>query len=349
MSLRRLLPIVLLAVAGLTAVAGPAAAARPAAPTLLPLTFTAATQSLTSSTGKQLSVSITAVSRSVPVGPVGERVESMTISLRKRGSTEQHSWALALPVNTGFSFDPEAAGQIATRASIVPFGAVSLRLTPTGRVTKVGCGRTRANVQQVIVSGTVLFHTRSTGHAGWGTIDAVNRTFTGRSVIAILDPADKLCGSTLPPCTTVTSWLANQNVGSDSTELQGAATTVGSTTTDTVSGQRITHLSRPANGVRTDSRTVKVPDLPFSFPGSGARLHLVNSSRAVTGSATMTGSDENIMPKLACGAPGQRTQTTSWTGAWRNGSKPLTLHEDIEGGFHVPAATFAQIERTQTS
>jgi hypothetical protein len=201
-------------VAGLASTAGAAGAApissRAQLPVLGPFTFTSATQSLASSTHKHLRIDLFATDR--PTAGTEVEPNSMTITVARRHAPERHTWVFELPRASDFSYDEDTrTGALRTGSAIKPFGALSLTLTAVGREKSVGCGRTRANNQRVKVTGTMSFDTRSKGKTRWGAVGGRHRmTFTGHSIISVLHPADKLCGSFLPPCVTTKAWLAHK-------------------------------------------------------------------------------------------------------------------------------------------
>jgi hypothetical protein len=48
---------------------------------------------------------------------------------------------------------------------------------------------------------------------------------------------------------------------------------------------------------------------------------------------------------LACGGPGQESARTEWAATYRNGKRPLVLHDQIDGNFTVANNTTATIDR----
>jgi hypothetical protein len=344
---------VMVAGLGLTASASGAApiGTRAQLPLLGPFDFTAATQSFTSSTHKHLRVGLAATNAPDPAKEL--EPSSMTITVTRRHAAESHNWVFELPRDSDLSYDVTAGtGVLKTGSAIKPFGALSLALTAVGRAKSVGCGRTRADHQPVRVTGTMSFDTRSKGKTRWGAVGGRHRmTFTGRSIVTIFHPADKLCGSFLPPCVTTMSWLAHKTtpgntIGNDEVILQEFASTVGSRTTYTISGERIRHLPRPDKAVRTDTTTLTVPRSRFSFPASSASVKVFRHAPAMTGSATLSSVTMTESVGLACGTFPELSTTTMWTASYRNATHPLALHEQIEGTYRLPNhVTSAEITR----
>jgi hypothetical protein len=343
-----------LGVTGAAAAGTPGTAAateRPALAVLGPFTFTGATQAMRSTTHKALRVSLFATDR--PTAGTEVAPDAMTVTVSRRHSPERHSWAFELPTASDFSYDEDArSGALTTGSAIEPFGALSLTLTAVGRGQSVGCGRTRADNQQVRVTGTMRFDTRSTGSSRWGVVGGSHRiTFTGRSIVSILHPADKLCGSVLPPCVAASSWLAHKttpgtSIANDEVILQELASTVGGSTRYAVSGERITQLARPVKAVRTDTTTLTVAHTTFGFPAQSARVTVPSSAPSLTGSARLSSTSETESVGLACGTFPQTSTTTMWTAAYRNAAQPLALHEQIEGTYRLPNdVTSAEITR----
>jgi hypothetical protein len=320
-------------------------------PVLGPFTFTGAVQSLRSSTHKHLKVSLFATDRPTAGTEVGPN--SMTITVARRHAPERHTWVFELPTASDFSYDEDArTGALRTGSAIEPFGALSLALTAVGRERSVGCGRTRANNQRVRVTGMLSFDTRSKGKTRWGAVGGRHRmTFSGHSIISIFHPADKLCGSFLPPCVTTKSWLAHKttpgtSIANDEVILQELASTVGSSTTYTVSGERIRQLARPVKAVRTDTTTLTVPRTRFVFPASSARVKVTRSAPSLTGAARLASTTMTESVGLACGTFPELSTTTMWTASYRNATHPLALHEQIEGTYRLPNhVTSAEITR----
>jgi hypothetical protein len=305
-----------------------------------------------SSTHKHLRLSLFATDRPTAGTEVG--ANSMTVTVARRHAPERHTWVFELPTAADFSYDEDArTGALKTGSAMKPFGALSLALTAVGRAKSVGCGRTRANNQRVRVTGTLSFDTRSRGKTPWGAVGGRRRrmTFTGHSILSIFHPADKLCGSFLPPCVTTKSWRAHKttpgtSIANDEVILQEFASTVGSTTTYTVSGERITQLARPVKAVRTDTTTLTVAHTRFVFPASSARVKVTRSVPALTGSARLASTTMTESVGLACGTFPELQTTTMWTASYRNAAHPLALHEQIEGTYRLPNdVTSAEITR----
>jgi hypothetical protein len=349
---------VLFAVPGVTGVAAAATpsgpmstAAAPALPVLGAFSFTGAVQSLTSSTHKGLHVKVAATNAPDPATELNP--SSLTVTVSRAHDPESHNWVFELPRDADLSYDNATGlGVVKTGSAIKPFGALNLSLTAVGRETTIGCGRTRADVQPVRVTGTMSFDTRSTGANRWGSVGGTaRRTFTGHSVITIFRGVDKLCGSFLPPCVTTMSWLAHKTtpgntIGNDELILQEFASTVGSRTTYKVSGERIFHLATPDKAIRTDTTSLTVPHTAFAFPASSARVTVSPTAPSLTGATGLASTTETESVALACGHFPQTQTTTMWSASYRNTAKPLALHEQIEGAYRLPnAVTSAEITR----
>jgi hypothetical protein len=328
-----------------------AAAASPALPVLGAFSFTGAVQSLTSSTHKGLQVEVAATNAPDPATELNP--SSLTLTVSRKHAPERHNWVFELPRDADLSYDNATGlGVLKTGSAIKPYGALDLALTAVGRETVTGCGRTRADVQPVRVTGTMSFDTRSKGPNRWGSVGGTaRRTFTGHSVITIFAGVDKLCGSFLPPCVTTMSWLAHKTtpgntIGNDEVILQEFASTVGSRTTYTVSGERIRHLATPDKAVRTDTTTLSVPHSTFAFPASSAHVTVTPQAPSLTGSTGLASTTQTESVGLACGHFPQLQTTTMWDATYRNAATPLALHEQIEGSYKLPnAVTSAEITR----
>jgi hypothetical protein len=135
-------------------------------------------------------------------------------------------------------------------------------------------------------------------------------------------------------------------IANDEVILQELATTVGSSTTYSISGERIRQLAKPAKAVRTDTTTVNVPHTKFAFPASSARVKVTRSAPSVTGSARLSSTSMTESVALACGTFPQTATTTQWTASYRNAPSRLALHEQIEGTYRLPNhVTSAEITR----
>jgi hypothetical protein len=314
-------------------------------PTLMPPQFSliSAPQSLTSSTGKQLTLALTATNAA-----------TLSVTLGRTGALESHTWTFALGTASDLTFDTGTGlGALKTGTSLGKFGTMSLNLAAVGKLLSVGCGRTRTSVQPVTVNGTLMYKSQSSGAARWGLVGGTQRlAFTGQNVISIPDGADKLCGSTLPPCSAFVHWGAHNIVSTGFTQLLGSNSTTNGITTSTITAQRSTTLTAPAGTVRTDTTTIPVPAPAFTLSGTSATVKVSPSGTSVTGSATFISTTVNQMPGLACGAPGQLSADTAWLATYTNGAQPLTIHEEIEGNFALPniagesSATNATIDHT---
>jgi hypothetical protein len=315
-----------------TGVTGAAATAAPplVRPALVPAQFTLldSSQTFTSSTGKTLTLVLTATHGSP---------STMAATVAHTGSPESHTWTFQLPSPSDITYDTGTGlGSLKTGTSISSFGSVSLNLKAAGKVVSVGCGRTRTSQQPVTVTGTLTFKTLSSGAARWGLVGgATPITFTGRNVISIPDGADKLCGSTLPPCVIGVDWEAHNIVSTGFTQLVGDDTTTNGVTTSTVTALRTTNLTSPTGAVRTDHSTIGVSAPTFTASGTTAKVTVPASGPLLTGSATFASTSENAMLPLACGLPGQRSAKTAWLATYTNGAQPLTVHAEIDGNFHL--------------
>jgi len=315
---------------GVTSVTASAAPAGPR-PALVPAGFTLvdASQSLTSSTGKKLTFVLSATH--------GSAQSTMAVTVAHTGSPESHTWTFPLPNPSDITYDTGTGlGSLKTGTAIGKFGSMNLSIKSAGKVVSVGCGRTRTSQQPVTVTGALTFKTLSTGAARWGFVGGTTPlTFTGQNVISIPDGADKLCGSTLPPCVIGVDWEAHNIVSTGFTQLIGDDTTTNGVTTSTITAFRTTTLTSPAGAVRTDHSTIPVTPPTFTTSGASASLKVPASGTLVTGSAAFVGSSENAMPALACGLPGQESAKTAWLATYTNGAQPLTIHAEIDGNFQL--------------
>jgi hypothetical protein len=305
------------AVCGGAVFAGPPASAAPTPPNRL--TLAAATQSFTSSTGTAVRLAL------------GTGTGAMTVTLSTPGQPESHTWTFPFPDSSEISYDP-ATGKGALAASIAPYGNVALGLTAIGKPSVVGCGAARSDVQPVTISGTLSFASQSS----WGKVgSATKQTFTGNSTLVTADPADKLCGSSLPPCVVTSVWEAH-NIASDLrgfTQFIGTSTVAGSTTTSTLAAKRLTYLAAPNGATRTDLSANPVANPTFGYADPHVTVAVGSGSPHVTGTARMVGNSENAMPPLNCGDGQHRTARTEWLSTFTNGPAPLVVHEQIEGNY----------------
>lgn len=312
-----------------------------AAPTLTKTTlnsvsFIGATQTLKSTTGKRLKITVSANAFTPFTSPSHESVQ-----VGRSTTPETHTWTFTTP--NGLTYDPSTGkGSVRSGTSFGGFGKLKLNLTANGKKTKTKCGTSyESDSQPVDVAGVLIFNTQSGKH-GWGKVGhKKRRRFRGHSYVQYTMGDGTGCPTPSFPCQTSRSWLASQTTTNSSLSISGEIGTKSSF----LNISRNTTLKKPAGASRSDFITLDTPRQHFRVRHHKARV-TVEGAGIIKGSATLQAADKGTSGTQPCGKHETNSETTTtWKSSYTNGKKRLTGKEQIEGSLFLPnirsTATFA--------
>jgi hypothetical protein len=285
---------------------------------------------VTSSTKQALHVVVEASNN--PSTPANDTV---VVELAKgpEENGEAHDWTFPISASV-LRVASTGAGTVKVPAKdIAPYGTLSLKIKPIGKVTSRSCqGTVTSKSVKVSLSGVFFFDSLSSGKDKWGTVGSRRSfTFPGTNTLTWLfsSAASENCLVSSSPCASVLTWQAQ----SDGVSFDGAR--VGNSSVGAVRASRAVKLSKPKGAVRTDN-SVGVTTLPTvsGDDGESTTPSLVVSGNGtgsdVAGTAMITGAAPVIEVTAPCGK-GQTEITKFFTGSYTNGNPPLTVAEQIYG------------------
>lgn len=341
------------AVAGTSVVAGPAVvAAASTTPTVQSVALTSSHTAVTSSTSKKLVVQVTANQTQAQfTGQPTSGEVTVSLSTGSSSKSESHEWQFN-NTDGALTVDSTGAGSLnVPNPAITPFGKIDLTITPVGDPTTTSCqGSPSTQTQPVTLAGTFYFDSQSTGSNAWGTVGskANNTTFTFSTTNTVtttyLNPSAPSCidfGNV--PCASSLFWQS----GNEDISLSGAK----SGTKGFIFGSRTTDIASPAGTQRIDSAFGTSKKLVLNTSGTAASL-VVKANTNSGGSAKLSASKHSKPSSVDCKKSGKSMveTLTSWSNAkYKNGTKPLAVHEQIFGKIKVANNKQAQIIRTKLS
>jgi len=298
---------------GLSAVPSTAVAAKPAAAQVTTYSISLVKQTLISSTHHKLHFSIGASQ--------GEGA-SVFFGVTSKGTPESHTWSMGMPTKAVQYNSSTGKGLIKTGHHAKPFGVINMKIKNHGKKHTTGCQAAKTVVQPIIATGAWKFNTRSHGKHKWGKAGRHGKV----KGFVSYSKGTGTCPFTLP-CFAGTSWSAIHSVA-NGTSLDGS-----------VSGSMLfankgASLAKPKNAFRSDSMDVPYKNQTFKVKKGRARVTLGGAPH-VTGSAVLTAPKKATSFPQPCGK-GKTETESSWQAAYKNGKKPLVVHEQIEGSFKVP-------------
>jgi hypothetical protein len=338
---------------GVLGVATPAAAATPHAnPVIKGIELSTSDSRVTTSTQKKLRVQL--IADAVPGAATGNDLE-IAVSDGPVEVGETHIWTFP-DTSTALKLSPSGNGTLQVPAAkLAPFGAVSLKITPTGTPKTQSCqGTPGTKTQHVKVSGTFYFDTKSTGAGKWGTIGSRRTTFTfpvtNEVIWSYLPQGADRCGGTgggdgpALPCTPSLLW--DDEVGA--VDLSGFV--VGGVSV--ITADRTVQLTKPAASTREDTLfgtgpTPQLTTTPDTTDPTASDASLpVSGEGDATGSATMTSSSSASPLSVPCGngASGQTITASLWQhSAYANGTTPLAVDAEVFGAISQPDNSDAEV------
>lgn len=321
-------------VVGSGTVAAPTALAAPPTDTVTSQSLETSFTHVTSTTGKKLQVQLNV--EQPAAAPAGT---TATISVRKGSSesSELHVWTF--PVTAGaMELDQSGAGVVdVPSTAISPYGAVSLTLAPIGEPTTQTCKKQNVSQTQVVsVKGTFFFDTRSKGSHPWGKVGSKNKSFTFSATNKLVSQYSPGAGSACVdfnnlPCLFGVFWSANENGGA----LNFEGVTSGSH--GQLIASRTVNLSTPAGATRNDEAFATTKPLNLITTSGGGATLSVKASTNAAGSAKLTGKSSSKDSNNCKDGTKKKVETTTfWQNAkYKNGTKPLAVHEQIFGSIKI--------------
>jgi hypothetical protein len=335
---------VVLGLAGVVAAAAPATAARPSGITKLDHVgttfFRVHGMWMRSTTGERVFVSVFVDRYSWGRGP---DLNDVQVDMGK--GDENHLWFFDDLAQKDFAFSlKRGVGSLRAGSAVLGrFGRMQLQLKRRGATKLTACGAGVASaVTPVTVTGRFRFTTHSTGAHPWGSFGRTGKVIRFRGfnhVTTEYGNPNNSCFTPPEPCASDAGWSGPAGVhgvlSGDSYIDKGKR-----------HGEIVGFDDRSVRGAdadRTDFvfHRLPVPDVVQSDAGASVAV-ASHGQRGVTGAASMTsvGSPKALTQKCAGGTLSGQV----WHASYTNGVTPLTLSEDIGGGFtHRDSAASADI------
>ena len=282
---------------------------------------------LTSTTGKRLTLSVTASGTS--------RGSTVTIGVAQ--GNESHLWsfkARAADVKIGST----GGGTVTlSNAQTGNRGRLSLRITPQATIGTRRCGtQVVSRSRPVAVSGIAFF---TTGTA-WGNVGRSTRAIALAGANNVTWAYDVTCPTSTPSCTTSLTWSTFRSTATSTEGISGSS----NGTTASITAFRSLTLSVPAGASRTDVVTVRSAPVPtFSQDGTSASLTATNGTGRVSVAGSGGFSDSS---PCRTGTTTGTQQDTSWFGTATNGATPFRVGAQVLGAFTVKDGSTASISRS---
>ena len=281
---------------------------------------------LTSTTGRKLTVSVSATRTS----------NAGTVTIGVAQGAESHVWsfrARAADVaigSTGGGTVTLSNTQTGNR------GRLSLKLTPKDTIRTSRCGtQVASRTRPVAVAGIAFFKTGTT----WGTVGRATRTISLAGANRVTWSYDVTCPAPTPVCARGLSWSTFRSTSTSTEGISGRS----NGTTASITAFRSVTLAAPTGASRVDVVTVRSAPVPtFTQDGSSASLTAANGAGRVSiagGGGFGTGSP------CRTGTTTATQQDTTWYGAATNGATPFKVAAQVLGGFSVQDGATASISR----
>jgi hypothetical protein len=257
---------------------------------------------------------------------------------------EAHDWTFPISASV-LRIGPSGAGTLNVPAkNIRPFGAVSLKIKPVGKVTSKSCqGTVTSKSVKVSLSGVFYFDSASSGSHRWGTVgNKKSFSFPATNTVTWLfsSAASENCIATSTPCEPSTTWAAADAHG---VSFDGEAT---NNDAGVVRASRAVTLSTPHGAVRDDSNVGQTTQPSLTSADADAPvLSVSGAGGVVTGTATIAGSMPATEISTPCGKNGSEL-THFFTGTYSNSSPPLKVTEEIYGTLALGTNNDATVEQT---
>jgi hypothetical protein len=270
-------------------------------------------------------------------------------------SGKSHEWHFPVP---GSALRINAAGNGALEVppvKILPYGILSLTITPVGEATTDSCEGTPSDkVQKVKLAGSVFFDTKSSGADRWGSVGSRSTkkrfTFTSKSTLTWFyprPPGGSSCGGDDDsglPCSGALVW----DDASGDADFSGISTGGVSL----IEASRSVQLATPVGATRADDLTGAGPaPVLTTTPGAADAAEndatlTVTADTNAAGGATIVSATPSQTQTIPCDGDvtGSTTSASLWEGAtFTNGTAPITVAAEIFGPVSIPNNTDATI------
>jgi hypothetical protein len=326
------------------AAAPTALATAPHAATPNSVTLSSSDGALKSSTKQSIKVALEASNN--PSTPANDTV-NVVLSKGVEDASETHIWSFPIS-SSALHVASNGSGTLKVPAAkISPFGSISLTFKPIAKATSQSCNSTVVSkTVKVSLSGVFFFDSKSTGAHKWGTVGSKQHfSFPATNTVTwqFSSPSSENCIPASAPCAASLTWAAQAN----GVAFDGVST---NQTSSVVRASRSTSLAKPQGASRIDSNvaTTTVPTINPNAQGNDV-LTVTGSGSTITGSATITSSQPAATIPTPCGSNGGTESSQFFTGAYANGSTPLTVAEQIYGALSLADNSNGTVEQTQTS
>ena len=273
-------------------------------------------QTVTTSTGKTLKLSITA--SKAPSGTAAYVTVSLSTGLT---SGEFHRWSFSKVAASSLTYSASTGkGSLKTGTQLSPYGKLVLNFVKTSQSKKT-CSSGSTTTIKGTLKGIVHFVT-NTGSRGWGNVGSATRTFTFRTPNYVTLSTGEGCGLNVKPtCMSGVQWTSPTS-GSFATGNYTTAYGMTTGSTSSIFVNRSVKLSKPAGAMRFDN--ISATGQPKPTVGGGVVSIRTKSGTPLSGSARLTeGSQSSTNPDSTCVLSGVRhTQhsTYYYQAAWSSPS-----------------------------
>lgn len=305
------------------------------------VSLTSSDNAVKSSTKQSINVAIEASSN--PTTPVNDTlVVVLSKGIEQTGET--HDWTFPITANALKVAATGAGTLIVPAKDIAPFGAVSLKIKPIGKISSNSCQNTLTSKSvKVSLTGVFFFDSLSTGRHAWGTVGSRKSfTFAATNTVTWLfsSAASENCGGPQAPCAAGTIWGAQAN----GVAFDGLTTSQGAV----VRASRAVSLAKPHDASRVDSNVAPtiVPTVNPDAQGD-AVMTVSGIGKVATGSATITSHGPATLRTTPCGSSDASESSQFFTGDYANGTPPLTVAEQIFGKLSLADNGNGTVDQTK--
>jgi hypothetical protein len=283
-------------------------------------------QKVVSSTHKRLNILISG-SHNDNSALGGGQTSSESVFIGAKGARDTHNWGLPLSAHAVDYSAATGKGTFKSGKKAKPYSVINLRFHNKGKRNVTTCHAYKTISQPVVLKGRWKFNTHSHGNHKWGK---KGRHGKFRGTINYSLGNFQSCGNTHFPCFQGMNWSGVHPFGSSFNEISFS----GSVNRNSIFATRNVSLAKPKNASRIDNVSLTDNHQKFSLKNGKATVK-IGPAPGVSGSATLNGPQGSQGSPQACGK-GHTQTTTSWGSSYKNGSKPLTVKEQIEGPLKLP-------------
>jgi hypothetical protein len=296
--------------------------------------LTSRTISIKTSTHKKLKLEVNATDF-VSLGKPDSSPAAVAARLSAPDGHESHTWNFQLAAGSFIDHVATSKGTAATGAhQIAPYGRIALDFSPIGSSSTLHCGKTKVVTQHVTITARMSLKTGT----AWGSAGGYPaKTHVGRGTLRT-----QYGGAPCPPPAPFTSCVASVSwsAGTAPVTLSGGWTRRHGMKLGQITATRLTFLSTPTEATRIDSVTTTAPSPTLVDSAGLPTMTVTTSGGRATGSASLTSTTVENPSKVTCDSTHHHDLQTTWlTASFTNGTKPLTVHEQVEGAMTVANTT----------